>query len=165
MKDLKWLFYFEDLLQTANNELIGKAKVKGDVCPMPEAECGISIDELWEFCEQLHADMVIMWEHMSCKALDGMHGQFEEQARERTARSLEKSRKNGRRRTVSGAPFFLRGKGAKSLLFASFFCMIYSVSECAFTMPSGGAENPAKKTFFHTPKSAIRRLFHETQKA
>jgi len=28
-------------------------------------------------------DMVIMWEHMSCKALTGMHGQFEEQARAR----------------------------------------------------------------------------------
>ena len=28
-------------------------------------------------------DMVIMWEHMSCKALVGMHGQFEEQARAR----------------------------------------------------------------------------------
>ena len=27
--------------------------------------------------------MVILWEHMSCKALDGMHGQFEEKARER----------------------------------------------------------------------------------
>ena len=26
--------------------------------------------------------MVILWEHMSCKALDGMHGLFEERARE-----------------------------------------------------------------------------------
>ncbi len=43
----------------------------------------VLVDELWEFCEQLHADMVIMWEHMSCKALDGMHGQFEEQGRAR----------------------------------------------------------------------------------
>ncbi len=29
-----------------------------------------------------NADMVILWEHMSCKALDGMHGLFEEKARE-----------------------------------------------------------------------------------
>ena len=43
----------------------------------------VLVDELWEFCEQMNADMVMMWEHMSCKALDGMHGQFEEQARER----------------------------------------------------------------------------------
>ena len=43
----------------------------------------VLVDDLWEFCETLHADMVIMWEHMSCKALTGMHGQFEEQARAR----------------------------------------------------------------------------------
>ena len=43
----------------------------------------VLVDDLWEFCERLNADMVMMWEHMSCKALDGMHGQFEEQARER----------------------------------------------------------------------------------
>lgn len=43
----------------------------------------VLLDELWEFCEQFSADMVILWEHMSCKALDGMHGQFEEMARAR----------------------------------------------------------------------------------
>ena len=43
----------------------------------------VLVDELWEFCDKMDADMVIMWEHMSCKALTGMHGQFEEQARER----------------------------------------------------------------------------------
>ena len=43
----------------------------------------VLVDELWEFCEKMNADMVMMWEHMSCKALCGMHGQFEEQARER----------------------------------------------------------------------------------
>ena len=31
----------------------------------------------------MNADIVMMWEHMSCKALTGMHGMFEEQARER----------------------------------------------------------------------------------
>ena len=36
-----------------------------------------------EFCEEFHADTVILWEHISCKALDGMHGQFEEKAREK----------------------------------------------------------------------------------
>ena len=43
----------------------------------------VLVDELWEFCEKMNADMVMMWEHMSCKALTGMHGQFEEQARAR----------------------------------------------------------------------------------
>ncbi|MBR2258642.1 MAG: 2-hydroxyacyl-CoA dehydratase [Blautia sp.] len=41
------------------------------------------VNELWEYCERMNADMVMMWEHMSCKSLVGMHGQFEEQARAR----------------------------------------------------------------------------------
>jgi len=43
----------------------------------------VLLDELWEITEEFNADMVILWEHMSCKALDGMHGLFEEKARER----------------------------------------------------------------------------------
>ena len=43
----------------------------------------VLLDELWEYVEEFNADMVILWEHMSCKALNGMHGQFEEKARER----------------------------------------------------------------------------------
>lgn len=43
----------------------------------------VLLDELWNYVEEFNADMVILWEHMSCKALDGLHGQFEEQARER----------------------------------------------------------------------------------
>jgi len=43
----------------------------------------VLLDELWEFCEEFNADTVILWEHMACKALVGMHGQFEEKARER----------------------------------------------------------------------------------
>ena len=43
----------------------------------------VLLDELWEYVEMFNADMVILWEHMCCKALDGMHGLFEERARER----------------------------------------------------------------------------------
>lgn len=43
----------------------------------------VLLDELWDFVEEFNADMVILWEHMSCKALDGMHGMFEEKAREK----------------------------------------------------------------------------------
>lgn len=32
----------------------------------------VLLDELWEFVEEFNADMVILWEHMSSKALDGM---------------------------------------------------------------------------------------------
>lgn len=43
----------------------------------------VLLDELWDITEEFNADMVILWEHMSCKALDGMHGMFEEKAREK----------------------------------------------------------------------------------
>ena len=43
----------------------------------------VLLDDLRKFVEEFNADMVILWEHMSCKALNGMHGQFEEKAREK----------------------------------------------------------------------------------
>ncbi len=43
----------------------------------------VLLDQLWEYCEEFNADTVILWEHMACKALTGMHGQFEEKAREK----------------------------------------------------------------------------------
>lgn len=42
----------------------------------------VLLDDLWRYCEEFRADIVILWEHISCKALNGMHGLFEEQARE-----------------------------------------------------------------------------------
>ena len=42
----------------------------------------VLLDDLWRYCEEFRADMVILWEHIACKALDGMHGMFEQQARE-----------------------------------------------------------------------------------
>ncbi len=42
----------------------------------------VLLDNLWEFVNEFNADMVILWVHMSCKAPDGMHGLFEERARE-----------------------------------------------------------------------------------
>lgn len=43
----------------------------------------VLLDELWDYVDQFNADMVILWEHTSCKALDGMHGMFEDRAREK----------------------------------------------------------------------------------
>lgn len=40
----------------------------------------VLLDDLRKFVEEFNADMVILWEHMSCKALDGMHGLFEQRA-------------------------------------------------------------------------------------
>ena len=42
----------------------------------------VLLDDLWKFVEEFNADMVLLWEHMSYKALDGMHGLFEQRARE-----------------------------------------------------------------------------------
>ncbi|PKL23520.1 MAG: 2-hydroxyacyl-CoA dehydratase [Spirochaetae bacterium HGW-Spirochaetae-3] len=43
----------------------------------------VGVNDLWRFCESFKADMVIMYEHIGCKAMAGYHGIFEEQARER----------------------------------------------------------------------------------
>ena len=38
----------------------------------------VGVDDLWRFCEEFHADMVIMYEHIGCKAMAGYHGIFED---------------------------------------------------------------------------------------
>ena len=43
----------------------------------------VGLNDLWRFCEYFNADMVVMYEHIGCKAMAGFHGLFEEQARER----------------------------------------------------------------------------------
>lgn len=43
----------------------------------------VGVEALWRYCEQFHADMVIMYSHMGCKAMSGYHGLFEEEARAR----------------------------------------------------------------------------------
>jgi hypothetical protein len=48
----------------------------------------VLLDDLWRFCEYYKADMVILWEHIACKALDGMHGLFEQRAREHGIRLI-----------------------------------------------------------------------------
>lgn len=41
------------------------------------------VEALWRYCEFFNADMVIMYNHMGCKAMAGYHGIFEEEARKR----------------------------------------------------------------------------------
>ena len=43
----------------------------------------VILDEMWDYCDEFNADILIMWEHMGCKSLTGLHGQFEEQARKK----------------------------------------------------------------------------------
>jgi len=42
----------------------------------------VGLHDLWRFCDDFNADMVIMYEHIGCKAMSGYHGLFEQQARE-----------------------------------------------------------------------------------
>ena len=41
-----------------------------------------ALDTCWEMCEQFNVDIVIMFSHVSCKNFSGLHGLFDEQARE-----------------------------------------------------------------------------------
>ncbi|MDD3220200.1 MAG: 2-hydroxyacyl-CoA dehydratase family protein [Lachnospiraceae bacterium] len=41
----------------------------------------VGVEALWRYCEELRADMVIMYSHMGCKSMSGYHGLFEEEAR------------------------------------------------------------------------------------
>jgi len=41
------------------------------------------VDELWRLCDEYSADMVIMYDQISCKGMDGLQGIFDDQARAR----------------------------------------------------------------------------------
>ena len=41
------------------------------------------LDECWKMCEKFNVNIVVMYDHVSCKNVGGLHGLFEEQARER----------------------------------------------------------------------------------
>lgn len=41
------------------------------------------VDELWRIVDEFNADMVIMYDQISCKGMDGLIGTFDDQARER----------------------------------------------------------------------------------
>lgn len=43
----------------------------------------VGVEALWRYCEMFKADIVIMYAHMGCKAMNGYHGLFEEEARKR----------------------------------------------------------------------------------
>ena len=42
-----------------------------------------ALDECWKMCEKFNANIVFMYNHVSCKNFAGLQGLFEEQARER----------------------------------------------------------------------------------
>lgn len=43
----------------------------------------VGVEDLWRFCEEFNADIVIMYEHIGCKSMTGYHGLFEQEAQKR----------------------------------------------------------------------------------
>ena len=43
----------------------------------------VGVEALWRYCEIFNVDIVVMYAHMGCKAMNGYHGLFEEEARKR----------------------------------------------------------------------------------
>lgn len=48
-----------------------------------EAGFRYAVDDLWRFCEEFRCDMIIMYEQISCKAMNGYRGIVEEEAARR----------------------------------------------------------------------------------
>ncbi len=46
-----------------------------------EGGLDVGVDDLWRFCEEYRADMVIMYEHTRCKSMTGYHGIFDDEAK------------------------------------------------------------------------------------
>ena len=43
----------------------------------------VGVEDLWHFCSEFDADVVIMYEHIGCKSMAGYHGLFEQEALKR----------------------------------------------------------------------------------
>ncbi len=83
--DMLSLVYFDEISEDDPEQAIYDiAKLYQEMIMRNRTHGGyeVLLDDLWRFCEEYHADIVILWEHISCKALAGMHGMFEERARE-----------------------------------------------------------------------------------
>ena len=42
-----------------------------------------SLDECWKMCEKFNVNIVIMYDHVSCRNVGGLHGMYEDEARRR----------------------------------------------------------------------------------
>ena len=83
--DMLSLVYFDEVSEDDPEQAIYDiAKLYQEMIMRNRTHGGyeVLLDDLWRFCDYYNADMVILWEHISCKALDGMHGLFEQRARD-----------------------------------------------------------------------------------
>lgn len=89
--DMLSLVYFDEISEDDPKQAIYDiAKLYQEMIMRNRTHGGyeVLLDDLWRFTEYYNADIVILWEHISCKALDGMHGLFEERAREHGIRLI-----------------------------------------------------------------------------
>ena len=61
------------------------------------------IFRLWEFMEKFHCDMVIMYDQLQCKGMQGIHGMFEDEFRARNIHAIWIPHALPDKRTVSRA--------------------------------------------------------------
>ena len=59
------------------------------------------IFQLWEYMERLHCDMVIMYDQLACKGMQGVHGMFEDEFRARDIHAIWVPHALPDKRTVS----------------------------------------------------------------
>ncbi|HEY8349870.1 MAG TPA: 2-hydroxyacyl-CoA dehydratase family protein [Clostridia bacterium] len=89
--DMLSLVYFDEISEDDPEQAIYDiAKLYQEMIMRNRTHGGyeLLLDDLWRFVEYYNADLVILWEHISCKALNGMHGLFEERAREHGVRLI-----------------------------------------------------------------------------
>lgn len=75
-------FYSEDDKEQAYYDM-ADLYAKMNMRNRSEGGYEVGVEDLWRFCEEFRADMVIMYEHVGCKSMTGYHGIFEEEARKR----------------------------------------------------------------------------------
>lgn len=83
--DMLSLVYFDEISEDNKEQAIYDiAKLYEEMIMRNRTHGGyeVLLDDLWRYCEYFKADIVILWEHIACKALDGMHGLFEQRAKE-----------------------------------------------------------------------------------
>ena len=59
------------------------------------------IFQLWEYMERFHCDMVIMYDQLQCKGMQGIHGMFEDEFRARGIHAIWVPHALPDKRTVS----------------------------------------------------------------
>lgn len=83
-------FQGSEIIDTSSNEsmLAGIAKMAQGATMRVHTKGGyhVILDDLWVKADQFNADMVIMFEQISCKGVGAIHGLFEEEARKRGIR-------------------------------------------------------------------------------